>query len=396
MVAFHTKSEGRQLFHGETPGVAKIWASNRVFSIVLIPTLSCNCVCEYCFEDMDGRFIYDDTWRTVFSGVYDLARAVECHTLRLYWQGGEVLCLGPACVHKGLDIAESVFSGSGITLEHHLQTNLLLYESRKWKEVISRFSLRTISSSLDYPNLYRKGPSLSPEDYAQVWIRKKEEAEADGYTVSVVSLPNQETLRLGAERFYRYFEKEIGLANLQINFPFPGRNGGVEPLALSDLATFMTDLYEVWVASNRSLNLSPFNYLEDRLLRNRGNLLCNWAYSCGDSVLAVGPEGDVGQCDCWVTSFSGFNYGSLTKDAARSLLESPQRKIFMDRPLYLARFSACGECRYWGICFGGCAVRAFAFNGRIESPDHYCPVYYSMFSIVSENASKTAQILNPD
>jgi radical SAM protein with 4Fe4S-binding SPASM domain len=212
----------------------------------------------------------------------------------------------------------------------------------------------------------------------------------------VVSLPNDETLKLGAEKFYRYFEKEIGVKNLQVNFPFPGRNNGIEKLDLSNLTRFMADLYEVWLASHRSLNLSPFSRLEDRFLRNQGNLLCNWTYSCADSLLAVGPEGDVAQCDCWVTRFKRFNYGSLGKDSSRSLLESPQRSIFLDRPLYLARFSKCGECRFWGTCFGGCAVRAFTFNGTIESPDYYCPVYYSMFSIVYEKTSKIAKTLNPD
>jgi radical SAM protein with 4Fe4S-binding SPASM domain len=325
--------------------------------------------------------------------MHDLAREVQCGTLKLYWQGGEVLSLDPRSLEKGLDIAERLFRSSGISLEHHLQTNLLLYASRKWKSVLGRFSLATISSSLDYPNLYRRGRSLAPREYAGVWLQKKQEAEDDGYSVSVVSLPNHETLKLGAERFYRYFEQEMRVSNLQVNFPFPGKDDGVQSLDLGGLARFMTDLYDVWLASNRSLNLSPFVRLEDRLLRNRGNLLCNWTYTCADSLLAVGPQGDVGQCDCWVTRFTQFNYGSLTPgNGAKALLQSPQRQRFLDRPLHLARLSRCGECRFWAICFGGCPVRAFTFTGTIESPDHYCPVYHSMFSIVSERASAKAAV----
>jgi uncharacterized protein len=357
-----------------------------VFSIVFIPTLSCNCKCLHCFEKLDNRHITHDIWEILFLKMRKLAETINCQTLRLYWQGGEVLCLDPDSVQKGLSTAAAVFHDSGITLEHHLQTNLLLYESSKWKDILSSFSLATISSSLDFPNLYRKAQSISTKEYFQLWYRKKEVAERDGFEVSVVSLPNPETLRLGAKKFYQFFKEEVRATNIQINFPFPGGNGGPHALNLDDLSHFMRELYGVWLSSGRDLNLSPFKSLEERLLWNKGTLLCSWAYTCAKSLLAIGPNGEIGQCDCWITTFKDFNYGSLFEHTPNALLNSAQRQFFLERPLRLIRDSKCGECKFWKICHGGCPVRAYTFSGDLFSPDHYCPVYYSMFSTILENA----------
>jgi radical SAM protein with 4Fe4S-binding SPASM domain len=322
----------------------------------------------------------------VFTKMRELAETVGCATLRIYWQGGEVLCLRPDSVQKAIETAARVFSDSGITIEHHLQTNLLLYDTSKWKEVIANFHLGTISSSLDYPNLYRRTPALTEDEYTRAWIERKEAALRDGFSVSIVSLPNPETLKIGAKRFYEFFKDEIGLKNIQINFPFPGE-GGLEPLDLDGLSAFMTDLYHVWVESGRELNQSPYKAMEDKLLRNRGTVPCCWGYSCATSLIAIGPGGEVGQCDCWIATFKDYNFGSVY-DTADKLLDSEQRQLFLDRPIKLMQHTKCGECRFWKLCSGGCPVRALTFNGDLFTPDHYCPVYYAMFSAILDNAGQ--------
>lgn len=353
--------------------------SASVFSVVFMPTLACNCRCEHCFENLTNDRISDQDWRQYFVRMRQLADRVSCRLLRVYWQGGEVLCLNPDSIQKGLDTADDVFRDIGIKLEHHLQTNLLLYDSAKWKDTISRFRLGTISSSLDFPNRYRITPSVDVDSYNRVWLSKKQESEQDGFSVSVVSLPNPATLEIGAERFYHYFRDEIGVQNLQINLPFPGLGEKLERLDLDALASFMTELYGIWRSDGERLNLSPYNSLKDRLLFNTGVLLCSWSYSCANSLIAVAPDGGVSQCDCWVATFGGYHFSTPQAGDIDSILSSENRNQFLDRPLKLVRDTRCGECDFWKLCHGGCPVRAYAFNGDMNTPDHYCKVYRAMF-----------------
>ena len=362
--------------------------------MIFVPTLACNCRCLHCFEELNGHSIEISKLEMIFEKMLELAERVQCRTLSLYWIGGEVLCLNPDVVQKILAVAARVFQGSGITLAHRLQSNLLLYDSVKWQDVLAGAFQGRVSSSLDFPNLYRQAPGLGADEYLKAWLGKKETAERDGLKISVISLPNPHTLRLGAERFYLFFQEEVRVRNLQINFPFPGRNTPLQLLDLPEFARFMADLYELWIATGRNLDLSPFMYLENRLLHQSAEQNCWSSFSCATNFLAMGPDGTVGQCDYFVSTVNTvkeFNFGSLIDEPMDKIFNSPQRRLFLDRPLRLMQNSPCGECRFWKLCHGGCPIRAFTFTGNLFSPDHYCPVYQAMFSAILERGAVHAQ-----
>jgi radical SAM protein with 4Fe4S-binding SPASM domain len=364
-----------------------------VFSVVFMPTLSCNCNCLHCFEKLDGQCIDIDDWQYVFSKMLELAKKVGCLTLRLYWQGGEILSLEPETVQRGIEVAASIFSGSGITIEHRLQTNLLLYNSSKWRNVISRFGGNAVSSSLDFPNLYRRTASLNGDQYNQEWLKKREEIEKDGFTVKIISLPNPETLRLGAKRFYNYYKEEVCAESVQVNFPFPGKNKGLQLLDVDMFALFMTDLYKIWVESERELNISPFIPLEERFLRNCGNLWCMWTDSCAKSLIAIGPKGEMAQCDGWISPYREFLFGSIADQPLEELLKSNHRRRFADRSLQIIQDPKCGHCEFWKICWGGCPLRAYALTGKLSTRDPYCQVYHAMFTAILQNV-QSCEMLN--
>jgi radical SAM protein with 4Fe4S-binding SPASM domain len=352
-----------------------------------MPVLSCNCACRHCFEELDGRRLDDSNWQRCFEKMLALATRMGGGALRVYWQGGEILCLSPDSVHRGLDQAERVFRGSGIGVEHFLQTNLLLYDTCRWKDVLLRFQNGNVSSSVDFPNVYRKAGPRSGDEYNRYWLEKKNLAERDGIRVSVIALPNSETLDLGAEKFYRYYRDELQIQSIQVNLPFPGNAGAPVPLDLERLSAFMVQLYEVWLHNGRDLPLSPFTYLEGRIFGANTTLPCIWAYACAKGLICVGPDGQAGQCDCLVATHPQYNFGSFLEDSMDTVLSSPNRRAILDRPLRLARETSCGECRFWAICHGGCPIRSLAFTGDIQKPDRYCQVYQAMFQAILDHAA---------
>lgn len=356
----------------------------RQASVVLIPTWRCNCTCAHCFERLAPISAGEGFLRLFFGRMRELAELRGLSRLVVYWQGGEVLVMDPREVARGLRTGADLFRGSGTVLEHHLQTNLLPY-SPAWRDVIGQFFSGSISSSLDFPNAYRAARWVSREQYADAWMTKKAEAEADGFTVSVVTLPNPGTLEAGAERFFRYFRDEVGVRNLQVNFPFPGvREGLPARLDPERLADFMCDLYETWVESGRSMNLNPFVPLERRIFEGSGPLSCAWSYSCAEFLLSVGPDGEVGQCDCWLSTQKQYRYGDLSRQPVREVMDAPARRLFLERPGRMIEDDECGTCPFWSICYGGCPVRAYLYSGDLFTRDYYCPVYRRIFSAVFE------------
>jgi radical SAM protein with 4Fe4S-binding SPASM domain len=355
-------------------------------SVVFIPTWSCNCRCSHCFEHIVPKATEEPDWELIFGRFRQFTDEHQTRSLTVYWQGGEVLTLRPAKVGEGMERIGEIFADSTTTVEHHLQTNLLLYNDH-WRDIIARYFRGSISSSLDYPNLYRTTPSKGAEEYNRLWLERKRRAERDGFEVSVITLLNRETLALGAERFYGYFREEVGVRNVQINLPFPGVNRNVSVhLDKNRLAAFLADVYDLWREDGRDLNLNPFAALETRLHENNGSLPCVWSYCCAENLICISPEGAVGQCDCWVSAEERFSFGNLAEETLENIMASENRAVFCRRPTQMIQDAVCGECPYWRICAGGCPVRAYAFSGEIMARDHYCEVYQQLFGMVAGRA----------
>ena len=326
--------------------------------------------------------IDSQNWERYFDQLREFANKRNLSKLLIYWQGGEVLTLNPDMVQQGLDTCHKIMDAAGIEIEHHLQSNLLLYSDR-WKNIITEYFRGSISSSLDFPNLYRKYNNHNGDSYNDRWLEKRLEAESDGLVVNLITLPNEGTLEKGAAEFYSYFSKTVGIRNVQINFPFTGIDGhNPPPLSLDKLGNFMQELYELWVDSDRYLNLNPFYALENRIYKNNGRLPCTWSYNCANFIFAVSPEGEIGQCDCWVSTHKDFNYGVLGQDDISNIWDAKNRELFTDRPTRMIEDPECGTCQFWGICFGGCPIRALTFNNDLYSRDYYCPVYKQIFAAV--------------
>lgn len=354
------------------------------YAVIFIPTWSCNCICKHCFEDLKPETVKDDFWDVFYKRLKEMAKDLKIKDLVVYWQGGDIMTMNPKDVKKALDLGTKIFKDANCGLEHHCQTNLIGYNSQ-WADIITKYFGGRISSSLDYPNLYRQTPVIKKEQYNDYWITKKEEAEKDGLVVSVISLPNTESIKLGAKKFYNYFKNKAGIRNLQLNFSYPGANGkDPQPMDPKKLGDFLEDLYHLWIKSDRYMHLSPIETFEKIFVtgNQEGGVPCIWSYSCAKSLIAIGPDGAVGQCDCWVSTHHDYNFGNIYDKPIVDILASDKRKMFLDHPLKMIEDPECKECPYWKTCFGGCPIRAYSFYNDMYSKDYYCTVYKRIFSMI--------------
>jgi radical SAM protein with 4Fe4S-binding SPASM domain len=348
-----------------------------------MPTLACNAACEYCFQNKTGSRMSDEVLNRFLDGLLEYSRQENIRGIKIFWQGGDVLTLPPERASEILDIIRERTAGMGITVNHHIQTNLLGYHGG-WTRILKDNFRDRISSSLDYPNLYRRAPGIGVDDYFGRWLQKKNEIERDGFGVSVIALPNAETLERGAGAFYDFFRNTAGVRSLQVNFPFPGIGSDYpRQLSLRKYADFLRDLYRVWVADGKRIYLRPFTTIERKKKNPQASTFCIWSYCCADDILAVAPGGEVAQCDCWILCLDEFQYGTVRDAGLRQLLASPNREIFYRRTEQLALQGECGQCDYWRLCHGGCPIRAYRFSGNFFQKDHFCSVYRALFDTVS-------------
>lgn len=357
------------------------------YSVVMVPTTACNLECRYCFEKQSpGKMSIDDV-RLVFLRLRDFAEAEKVQVLSLFWQGGEIMVLGAEWMHACLEEAERIFGGSGVKILNSLQSNLMLYDD-SWRDLIVGYFGSTVSTSLDYPNLFRGGAASFGDGHNQLWLQKYHQVKEDGISVGAITVLNNESIRVGPTLFLETMVEEFGLTNLQINLPFstPDTRGPNYYLDAEAVGNFLAELFHHWHSPKSSwkdkIRLSPFDQILAAFDKNGAHSLpCIWGGDCFDRFISIGPDLDVAACDCWVTSLPDYLFGNLRRETLRTLLDGPVRKQLKKRNGAILE-GECLDCEYLPLCFGGCPVRSLGTRGNPYDQDPYCGTYKKVFEAI--------------
>ncbi len=365
----------------------------RSLSVVLLATTACNAACDYCFEDRGGDRLDLERLRRIIDAVLAHMDAERIAHLTLHWQGGEALLLPPRWYAQAQRLIDAAAAAHGKQVEHGLQTNLLGY-GPDWDDVIAEMFGNSISTSVDYPNRYRRLPGGTPADYDRLFRRKLDLARAAGIDVKAISVLSGATLAVGAAAFYAHMVDDLGITDFQINTPFPGGESNTAKaeldLDLDALTRFHCDLADLWLErADPRVRIGPFDALLDIFRQRDGQLPCIFARNCTDLLIAIDPAGNVAQCDCWVTSYPEQHFGNLLASPSLTelLRESTARRGFIDRPVRLMA-GDCIDCDYLALCHGGCPVRTYAARGRLAEKDPYCALYRGLFAHMEDRARR--------
>ena len=361
--------------------------SDRLFSVILLPTAECNVACDYCFEHKEPHRLSLVMLPLLTRRLLDHLEHEGIEECEIYWQGGEVTIMGPAWFDAAGKLMDTAAAERGRRFKHYLQTNLIGY-SPAWNDVVRTMFGNSIGTSMDYPNRHRKLHQGGAEAYTELWTRRLHEARAAGIEIGLIAVLHQGSLDAGPGRFYQYFAEDLGLDNFQVNTPFPG-GPAKEVEAEFDLdkrllAQFLAGLFDIWMERGHTsgVKLGPFDALIHHFIGAPARLPCIWKENCSNQFISVDSKGTVAQCDCWVTSYPESFFGNVFRDPdlTQMLRNSPARRRFVERPKHLVEHEDCLSCRFLSICHGGCPVRTYSALGTMLAKDPYCEVYKAVFA----------------
>ena len=381
--------------------------SAKALSLILLPTLQCNAACDYCFEDKTKDRLSLERLAEIVDKVLDPLGERKIAELTIHWQGGEIMTLSPSWLMRACAQIDEAAAARGCTVSHGLQTNLIGYHAG-WNDPIREIFGNRVSTSMDYPNLYRRRRGREAADYTEIWVRNLHRARAAGIDVQVIAVPNPATLEMGAERFYAYFVDVLDIRSFQVNTPFPGGSPNAVkqllPLDPEPLARFYVDLADLWLARGLAsgVRVGPFDELLAYFQDQPALLPCIWTEDCANHMISIDARGHMAQCDCWVASYPDYRFGNLFESASLGALlrDSSVLARFHQRPMALVQ-GGCIDCDYLALCHGGCPVRAYSVYGRLSEKDPYCALYRAVFGHMAAAAASLARssarhLVSPD
>lgn len=354
-----------------------------MLSVILLPTLECNAACDYCFEHKAKVRLGLEQLPVLADRLLGHMASRRLGEATLYWQGGEVMLLGPRWFEQAHAVLGEAAARAGCTFHHSLQTNLVGWHAG-WNDVVRGMFRGSLGTSMDFPNVHRRLRNGSAEGYTEVWLRAMDQVREAGFSVGVIAVLHSSSLEAGPQAFYRFFTGTAGVTDFQVNMPFPGGpnegRGTLEPAAVSG---FLLGLLREWSEQglDAGVRLGPFAELLDHFAGRPTRLPCLWQRNCADEFLAVDPLGRTAVCDCWVASYPEHGFGNLFESASlgEMLGGSAGRSRFLERPRRLMEAGGCAACRWLSLCHGGCPIRTFTATGTLEAKDPYCGVYQDLF-----------------
>lgn len=157
-----------------------------------------------------------------------------------------------------------------------------------------------------------------------------------------------------------------------------------------ELGIKMAEAFDYWYSNNDiTINVEPF-------ARIVGNIItkipegCNYMGSCQDRYLSINAVGDVFPCGRY-DGFDAFKMGNITIDETSTILNSPVRKTLRQR--VTGNIKGCSDCKYVGICNGGCMNNVHNVHVNMFNRDIYCKAYKILFEHIDNAIQKDLSMI---
>lgn len=342
-----------------------------ISTVIIKPTKLCNADCVYCCAPPDGapKWSFDD-----FRFFFDRLSPHLAPKAVLLWHGGEPMLMGPDFYRMAYAHASSIHPG----IVFSMQSNLLAYDSRRWKDVFEDIFHGSLSTSYD-PEERERTYKGDPELYSRIFFARLEKVLEDGFRPKVISTFAEETAHL-ADRMY-----DFSLAQgpksfpIRLNYRYPaGRESGRgERISPQSFGEMLVRIYNRWISDVPDFTVTPL----DEMLKKTMGLdagRCPWTNSCGGRFLGLEPNGDVYNCSEFADlDEPEYRFGNLREETVPELLRSQASRLIRRRRIDLP--TDCRSCRHFNECEGGCMRDAVLFQRGLGGKFYYCRSWMMVF-----------------
>lgn len=349
---------------------------------VLVKPVSglCNMRCKYCFYNdvTDNREIKsygimsEETLELMVKRVFECAE-ISCS---FCFQGGEPTLAKLSFFKKFINYVHE-YNLRNIHVHKMIQTNGYLIDE-EWAKFLhdNNFLVGlSLDGTKDIHDFYRID-ERSSGTFNKV-IRCSKIFNKYNVQYNVLCVVTDNTARHG-KKIYSFFKK-CGFKYLQfikLIDPFDDKTKVNGKLTPKKYGKFMIDIFDEYY--NDYLNgiyvsVREFdNFI--RLILNKPAELCGMNGVC-TGYFVIESDGSIYPCDFYVTDT--WRLGSLRKNSFEELLNSEVMKKFIISSAYIS--DGCKECKWFGICRGGCRRYREPFIQGKPTMNKFCESYKIFF-----------------
>ncbi|MBI5210805.1 MAG: radical SAM protein [Elusimicrobia bacterium] len=339
------------------------------------PSMRCNAACRYCHASAE-RYAVDvmpeETVEILFSRIDEYLRESPGQRINFVWHGGEPALLPPSFFARVLEIQQRLCAGTHWRINHSIQSNMTAL-TEAHLEVLLKLGISHISTSYDpIPGIRGRSAEggVAWEEYDRAFLDNLHLLERKGFSRAVIYVVHRRSLERPLD-LYRFL-LNIGGGRVLFN---PVDIFGEDPHGLritpEEYADFLGAILPAWWAERtRYPEVKPFMYHLETIVNRNPRLQCTDGGRCPETHLYVGPDGATSLC-CVAADFGLVSFGSVRDRPLADLYRDSARDAILARNQTLPE-GDCRGCRFWGLCHGGCPMRAFVQHGEFGRKSDRC------------------------
>ncbi len=346
-------------------------------TLILKPTVLCNCSCRYCITPtnipkgkMDIGLFESFCKKLSKSNKYD--------NFFFIWHGGEPLLMGIPFYENVIDIQKRYFRGK--VAVNTFQSNCTLIDS-EWMAFFKKYRIR-VSTSLDGDkelhdaNRLRNGKGTFDETIERIkWLQQ------ENLLAGVVTVLSKNNI-YWVDSILTFFSENNISTRLNPILPSERVLNLDDDLSITpeQYADCLIHCYDQWTngaykSNGRNIGIAPLNEIIYNLFNDKRPRLCNFSGNCAESFLAINPAGDLFNCGrfCDIDDFKianildGFDNIDEIFEKKKKLIE------------WTVENNECDACEWKSICNRGCPNTSHIYYGSIKNKDPYCNAYRRLF-----------------
>jgi uncharacterized protein len=335
----------------------------------------CNSNCLYCdtITNHQQAVMGFDKLEVVFQRINEYLLAEPEESLTFTWHGGEVCLLGAAYIRQAKDFQDQHCPQTKDRIHHEIQSNLTLL-TEDLAQAFAEIGITGFGTSFEpLPNIRGFGAKRDSDAYNKAFFRSITYLNERKISWGIIYVVHKQSLGKGME-IWNY------LNNLNPNSTpsfvmMRSYNDASHDVAITEeeYVEFLGEIFpHYWKHRSRYGSCRPFNLFIDTILDGRNPPLCESAGACAHRWLFIGPEGEYGHCGI-SGDYRVFQYGEITTRSIQEVLDEPTRHEIAARQQKLPE-GDCKDCRFWGMCHGGCPVGAFLMHQDLDHAAPSCKV----------------------
>lgn len=328
--------------------------------IIFKPIEACNSNCIYCDvvkKKVDTR-MSEELLELTFRRIGEYLEEKPGERIQLIWHGGEPCLLPPEYFRKALEYQHKYCNGKATSIEHAIQSNLTII-TQEHIAVLKDMGIRTIGTSYDpEPGIRGPGKKRDSEWYNKNFFKGIRMLDDHGISWGIIYVITRHSLKNPLDIFYFLTNIKLGAGPCLNPVKLYHEDKHNLLLTHEELAGWYGTVFKEWyIHQERYPHIRPFEMIMNALESGNPSLGCEDSGQCAYNWAYIGPDGETSQCGRAGDHYL-LSYGNIKNKTLQEVFTDKQRDLIARRNEVLTN-GPCKDCRFWGLCHGGCPLDTY-------------------------------------